>query len=192
MQLLHLTPIGGQRGTVCLKTQLDQSSNGTVRLRSLQSSGYLGSRRLIAAKSVADERQSADNDGNQYSSENHRAAPRRLYRSEGLHAALLLGCRLRHSALASSSSITCGCVAPRFILGSDSFRARCPKRRSSRSDMSRRRLRSSSGLSGFSRSRRGLPCWFWEETGEQDNTDGDNINSKTALSLTWIMSVSES
>jgi hypothetical protein len=43
-----------------------------------------------------------------------------------------------------------GSVAPRFTFGSDSFRARSPKRRSSTLDVSRRRLRSSSGLSGLS------------------------------------------
>ena len=37
----------------------------------------------------------------------------------------------------SSSSMTCGAVAPKFILGSDSCRARCPKRRNSRSDICR-------------------------------------------------------
>ena len=44
----------------------------------------------------------------------------------------LAGCRRRHSALASSTSTRYGTVAQKkFILGSDSLRACCPKRRDS-------------------------------------------------------------
>ena len=83
----------------------------------------------------------------------------------------LAGCRLRHSVLASSSSKTCGSVAPKFILGSDSLRARSPKRRNSGSDICRKRSRSSSGLSGLSSIKAGLPCChLGEETGRQNNT----------------------
>jgi ATP-dependent DNA ligase len=51
----------------------------------------------------------------------------------------------------------------------DNFRARSPKRRNSGSDISPRRLRSSSGLSGLSSIKVGLPCWSWEEAGRQDS-----------------------
>ena len=61
--------------------------------------------------------------------------PDRLARSESMSTNQFIdemkvywaraGCRLRHSALASSSSRACGSVAPKFILGSDTCRARC-------------------------------------------------------------------
>jgi hypothetical protein len=86
--------------------------------------------------------------------------------SAGLRPGALAGCRRRHSFLASSSSVTCGAVAPKFILGSDSLRARCPKRRNSRSDISCKRLRSSSGLSGL---RPIFESLQEEETGGQDS-----------------------
>ena|ERR1700683_1047410 len=82
---------------------------------------------------------------------------------------LFLGCRLRHPT-SPLQVLRRAALLHRSSSGSESFRARSPKHRSSRLDISHRRLPGPSELSGLNSIKADPPCRFGRKREGRDST----------------------